>query len=117
MIQKLSFINFKGKYDSNLDNYTYHAKVQFTERGFKGKWVERVIEDPKKIGVHIKHYKEPDKTIHLGISGPGDELFAVITNEIGKVITLFRDPLISRLELFQKHYPDLDLFNLLKIKK
>ncbi len=117
MIRSIGNCSFRGLYDNNLDNYTYHARVQFTERGFKGKWVEKVVVDPKKECVHLQHYIEPDKQIHLGLSGAKDELFAVIVNAQGKVVTLFRDEVVSRVALFQKHYPDLDLFKMLNIPK
>lgn len=112
-----NIISFKGLYDTSLDNYSKHARQQFSERKFKGKWVERVIIDPNKNGVHLPHYESKKKLIHLGVSGPGDELFVVIVNTKGKVVTLFRDELISRLKLLQKHYSNIDLFELLKVKK
>lgn len=114
MIKKISF---KGLYDTNLDNYTPHAVKQFHERKFKGKWVERVIMDPNKNGAHLIHFEDHKKLIHLGVSGPGDELIAVITNTKGKVVTLFKDEIVSRLKLLQQHYPNIDLFEMLKVKK
>jgi len=115
-------IAFCGKYDTNDPEarkqvYTKHGYDQFNLRKFKAKWVERVVEDPQKQCLHLPNYKYPNETIHLGIHGNGEELLAIITNKLGQIVTLFRDPLRDRLELFQKHYPDFDLFDLLKVKK
>lgn len=122
MLNLSSKLAFGAKYDTNDPEerkqwYTKHGFDQFQDRKFKAKWVQRVVEDPGKECLHLPNYKYADETVHLGVHGNGKDLIAVVTNKVGQVVTLFSDPLVSRLQLFQQHYNDLDLFALLKVKK
>ncbi len=119
MLGMVSKISFFGRYDDDFKNFSKHARKRTKTRGLKRNIVETIVTDTQKQYLHLPHYKSAAKEIHLGVNWKKKtaELVVVITNNYGKIVTLFNNPVIPRLTLLQEHYPKLDLFKMLKVKR